>query len=378
MPTNRRFLREIFASFLQWLMINSKLAIEFDEIATYFEDFMLSYFLKNETNCHYVIKKFNDVHKRCNYLHFDNNPEIIAYNLFHFLNRYWRFQVIYLRLIEEGLLPIRKLPSDILEVGIGPGQGLFTLSDIFFLLKDYGWADQHKVLTEFEFHCDYVEKSRGFRQWLHHFTEYFDTRKGRHSGVPYHHGSFGDYYSLNFQELKHRLEINLIHEYVEEGLSWEEASFIVDQEKRDWKDRYHYNMLIFSNFITQLADIPRIKESLKSGCDSLRNGGILVIVGATHDPYPEIYKSISSEIRKIRYMYEELNTIQNTDSYSVTSQAFFERRLKSFYRRVYHQFEEFNVENEIPRKYLNKYFYNSEFRQPDWKLLVFRKQFNKR
>jgi hypothetical protein len=90
-------------------------------------------------------------------LSFNSDEEVAAYNIFHFLNRYFRFQKIYLTLINEGLLPIRKLSSDLLEVGLGPGQGSYALSDLYFLLKEYGLETQNKRLINLEFVFDYVE-----------------------------------------------------------------------------------------------------------------------------------------------------------------------------------------------------------------------------
>lgn len=342
---------------------------DFDEMAANLEDFLFYRYLNNKENCQKTIKKFSDVHENCNELFFDLNEEVAAYNIFHFLTRYYRFQKIYLTLINKGLLPIRKLPSDLLEVGLGPGQGSYALSDLYFLLKEYGLETQNKRLNNLEFVFNYVEKSKGFRDWLHLFGECLYERKGRQTGIPYHSGSYVTFEFLKFKPIEKKY-VNGFSDEDEESQYFSNSLYGEDRSS-DFLNKY--NMIVFSNFFTQVEQIPKMKETIRSCCYALRNGGIFVVIGATGEHYKKIYSSISNEVCAARFMRKIFSENQK-----IEKNEFIDRRFKKYYSNVYKTFDKFGLSQDIPEEFMQGYFNLEVFDQPRWKLLVFRKQLKHR
>lgn len=369
MVTNLFFLKHISDDFFDWCDSNRKFEGDFDNIATFFENFIFSNYLNNRELSIRIIGKFQDVRSRCNYLSFNDDKEVIAYNILHFLIRYHRFQIIYTKLFEGGLLPVRNKPSNILEIGLGPGQGLYALADLFYNLKEYGFKRDFKRLKNLNWTFDYAEQSNSFRRWLHPFSEDIFCRKSRHPMVPFHLGSFQNFYDLDFQRMKQYLQQSLIEGLIEDGCSKAEAQYILDHEEKYLKNPYSYNMLIFSNFFTQLKDIPKMKNPIHSGCRALENGGIIVIVGANNGNYPAIYRQLSKDICSINYMEEVLNEKQNS-----ILNDYFEERIIQYFDTIYHFFQNLEIENEIDPKIVEHYFNHKYSKSDTWKLLVFRKQ----
>ena len=55
--------------------------------------------------------------------------------------------------------------EELVVLDIGPAPSLYALSDIFYLLKNY-YKEKIKIK---EMNLGYVEQSRGFQNFLHHF-----------------------------------------------------------------------------------------------------------------------------------------------------------------------------------------------------------------
>lgn len=173
-------------------------------------------------------------------------------------------------MFEKGILPIRKLPSDILDIGTGPAISLYSLNDIFYLLKMYGEINDIPMLKNLNYNFDYVERNNGFRDFLHNFTEFINYSGPRNYAIPYHTGTFHEYKGLNMQKEKNKLKMGLIDDLMKEYDSDDEstsrtyAQHVIDHEETEWKDQYRYNIIIFSNFLTSPSGINEIKAELMS------------------------------------------------------------------------------------------------------------------
>ena len=191
----------------------------FCEIANLFMEYI---FEIDHNNWEEIVKELENVLSRCDEIDYQSDATAMAYAIWHFLDRYHRMQIMCTDLLKEGCLNRRK-QYDVLDVGTGPSQVLFALSDHF--------QNLNKIEKEISciFNSDYVEQSQGFRNFLHHFVEYALT-KGKQYLVPFHHGRTSNVFDIEFNEL------------IE---SWSTS--------RQGKYRYYkyrYDVVVFNNFLT--------------------------------------------------------------------------------------------------------------------------------
>lgn len=219
-----------------WLTETDFLWNRFNSLTTALENFILN-LLSDEIFAIKVASKFEDVLSRCDEIDYSEDETAVAYCILHFLPRYRMFQMIYSKLLSESLLPlkVKKNPIRTLDIGTGPGPSMYALSDIYSSLQIFGG-----VSSEFRQTQDYVEQSIGFRNILHHFTEIAnaDYRSDEIGwNVPYHHGSFRDFTSINF---------NPTYNY------WGFHKII----------RFRFNLITSSNFFTTVEQIANQKNEI--------------------------------------------------------------------------------------------------------------------
>jgi len=125
---------------------------------------------------------------------------------------------------------------------------------------------------------------------LHHFTEYanFKDESLAQWKVPYHHGTFYDFEEIDFNQL-----------YVFQDID-DDGDYIL----RRHRVKHRFDMVIFSNFLTEESQVERLKPQLYNCIKYLRNNGILIVVGA---------RAVSEKYSKA---YEELNKFIQTSKYS--------------------------------------------------------------
>lgn len=83
-----------------------------------------------------VCDRFDDVLRNCDTITYNENGVSCAYAILHFLDRYHRFQLIFLELIEKKKLPIKE-SIDIIDIGSGPGPSMYATSDMYNLYRLY-------------------------------------------------------------------------------------------------------------------------------------------------------------------------------------------------------------------------------------------------
>jgi ribosomal protein RSM22 (predicted rRNA methylase) len=380
--TNRHLQREIYQDFLNWATEEGYLFSNFNSVASCLEEFLCNHVFNNKGSCKLVAEKSYDVLGKCDSLGFNNVGEVYGYVSLHFLERYYRFQLIYLSMLEKGILPVRKLQANILDIGTGPAVALYSLNDIFYLLNLYGKMNDIPLLMNFNYHFDYVERSNGFRDFLHYFTEFINHKVSRNYAIPYHYGTFHEYNGLNLQREKNRLRLRLIDELMEdydsadEGISRAYAQYVIDHEETEWKDRYRYNMIIFSNFLTSPSGINEIQAELISDFRSLRNGGTIVFVGGSFGKYSEIYDKLYNILR-IRYCRLVLKKPKMSHNYDDE----FSKTIRDFYKNVFDHLLDSGCDIYVPEKakeHINGIINNVEGKgKSTWSLYVFQKRLNR-
>lgn len=325
----------------EWLKKSDFNYKRFCLLAELLEQFLLEHRLNDDKFTRQVASKFEDVLSKCDEIDYEDDATATAYGILHFLNRYHRFQLNFVKLIEHRFLPARSYEMDILDVGTGPGPALFAVSDAYTSLKLFAEDSNIKRLKNLKFKCDYVERSNGFRQWLHHLTEYVNyfSEKQPNWEVPYHHGTFNDFTGIEFNEISGYWTTNWDGDYI--------------FKKRTIKHRF--NLIIFSNFLTRLEQVEEIKQELINSARYLRNKGVLIIVGGIGKHYPKIYNNIEEILTgedyntwKFYANCKKLKIRQNTLSFSYDDR--FGERIKEFNKKIIERFDEYDAINWIPGK----------------------------
>lgn len=338
----------------KWLTDTDFLWNRFNSLTTALENFILE-LISDDVFATKVASRFEDVLSRCDEIDYSENETAIAYCILHFLPRYRMFQMIYSKLLIENLLPlkIKKNPVRTLDIGTGPGPSMYALSDIYSSFQLFGG-----VSSEFQQTQDYVEQSIGFRNILHHFTEIAnaDYRSDEIGwNVPYHHGSFGDFTSINF---------NPMYSY------WGFPKII----------RYRFNLITCSNFFTTVGQVENQKNEIIDCVRHLRHCGVFLVVGAKSEKstannknYSKIYSIIKQLVTTGDYSTRLIKAwakpIEITDNlFSVDSTDRFGKRIVSFYNAIIGNLSERKIDEHIPSRVRTKIL---EGTRPDY-------QFNNR
>jgi ribosomal protein RSM22 (predicted rRNA methylase) len=251
----------------------------------------------------------------CDEIDYEQDDLAIAYSIIHFLDRYHRFQKSYMKLLDHKFLPIARKPIEILDVGTGSGSALFAISDTYNSIKEFGKETGNISLSNIEFKNDYVERSSGFRNWLHHFTEYVNYPKlDIPWQVPFHHGTFHNFEDINF---------NLKSDYGD----------------RTYIDKKRYNIVVFSNFLTKAEHIVLWENQIRNCFRFLRNKGKLVVVGGIGPKYQEIYTTLDKTLLNFNfsnklYIGKCNKLLVNQDHLQFDLSDRYGKRLKEYFKAI--------------------------------------------
>ena len=214
-----------------------------------------------------IIAELTNVIGKCDEIDFQKDEMAVAYAIWHFLDRYHRFQIMLQTLIDKGCLIYKECRYDVLDIGTGPSQTLFALSDYFSELNCIDGSANIFLKSE------YVERSEGFRNFLHRFVEFAMMKEKRYL-VPFHFAKSTDAFNIPFNETVP---------------SWYKRS-------RDIKIKSRYDIVVFNNFLTNPDFMNTFTEQLKTICRFIRNNGLLIVIGARNQlpKYAEVYSIIQS------------------------------------------------------------------------------------
>lgn len=278
----------VFRVFKAESELRSQRGRRFLELHYLLRDFLSSRVRSDTENSNHIASQLLNVLNRCDEITYEEQGTAEAYALIHFLDRYHRFQIIFDTLYANKIMPIKTRKIDILDIGTGPGPSMYAISDFYTSLHEVS-STQRSAKDNDVFSIDYVERSREFRNWLHHFTEhvnyYCPTKKPWK--VPFHHGTFDEFKGLKFNR----------HEtYYDQD---DDGELIT----RSYIEKYRFDVVIFSNFLTTKEQVVSYSNEIKDCVRFLRNKGILIVVGATSSKskYSEVYDEISKAILSENY-----------------------------------------------------------------------------
>lgn len=253
-----------------------------------------------------------DVLSNCDNLNFDND-EVEAYGLLHFLDRYHRFQKIFTRIFLRGYFPTPTYPIDVLDIGCGPAPSLFALKDFVEVLRQFGQLYGNKKLQNIQINLDYLERSEAFRRWVSRYLE-FSPITGKTYYDSFEQGSFREFEGLDFRKVKTEYRNWLIQEIEDEfWRAGEEinGALYVDHIETDWKHKYRYNMIIMSNFLTDVTQVEKFNKELISASYSLRNHGILIVITGATSKYDDIIKRLKYILLSRQYNTKKVKASLN-------------------------------------------------------------------
>ncbi len=384
---------------INWIERNNYFYKRFCYLSDILEYYLINYVLVSRERAKSIAENLLDVIKKCNTVDYNKKGVPEAYTILHFLDRYHRFQLISKLLLKYYKLPIKRKKIDIIGVGTGPAPSLFAISDIYTLLKIYGKETNKLVFKELKFKTDYVENSYGWRNWLHRFLEFANgTNEERYRmdyekyrpidfrwSVPYQHGSFNNAKGLDFRKRKQELFMSLKTKYEIGENYFSQYSFEYDFPY--WRHSNRYNLVIFSNFFTQISLVNNLKLELRSFADSLRKRGLIIIVGAKGDPrkrtddYHAIYDKISLILEDDKYYKKKsigfCKKIKFPLEISYEWSNSYGKKMQSFYKSILNKFEDLKVKQDIPTEaldFLENRIKNNEFKIK-WATHIFRKGF---
>ncbi len=347
--------------FVEWVRNNDLLYDRFQHLSFLLKSYLIEKVLVDTDTTERVVLRFHDVLNNCNNITYNETGIVEAYSIFHFLDRYHRFQEIFISLIEQNSLPVfRRRTIQILDIGTGPAPALFAISDIYDLIREFGKLKAITNLENLQIQCDYVERSQEFRRWLHNFTEYVNYKSDKyHWQVPYHHGSFDEFKNIQLTRKIYKDNKYTSYLYKEVNLS--------------------FDLIITSNFFTEEYQLDSLSNELNNLVLRLRNRGLLLVVGARGSVYPKIYEKLSTIVEDGKYsnykfkayskkIFEQDFNYSYLDKYGIL--------LKDLVQSILNRIRELNVEDKIPTrvaKTLNSTISNKYDKEIAWRTLVFKK-----
>jgi hypothetical protein len=264
-----------------------------------------------------VCKCFSDVFRRCDEISYDEPGMHIAYVLFHFLDRYYRFQLTYLKLITDGIFPLKE-SINVLDIGTGPGPSMYAISDLLDLFIEYETTIYGRSVIE-RINIDYAERSASFRHFLHIFTELLLSKGGK-CHVPFHFGTWHDVNELDFSgkmDFVNSLWIN---------------GELIYKEVQTRKVRRSFDIVVYSNFLTNENIVDKFTIQIMKSAFYLKNKGLFLLVGANPNSkkYSPVYKKVDQMLSNQKYtnkryrggLKKTINALEMSYSYRDKSSAY--------------------------------------------------------
>jgi len=273
----------MYSKFVNWVEENDYLYKNFCDIEKCLNQYLSMTIGDNQRLKEHICNNFNTVLGKCDQISYDEDGVPEAYIILHFLDRYHRFQLMLLDMFRSATFPIKK-KIRIMDIGTGPGPSLYAISDMVALYQQY----EMEVYGESQIEAvemDYVEQSQGFRAFLHRMTEILMDYRER-IYVPFHFGNYYDASKLDFS-----------------GKISREASICVDgaytyREHYEEKVAKSFDLVVYSNFLTNMDVMVRFEQQLKSAAFYLRNRGKILVVGGNpkDKKYEPVYQRIDELI----------------------------------------------------------------------------------
>ena len=315
--------------FLTSLESSGKRFYVFDQLATALETLLLDHVLADNVEvsageaCTQFASALPLVLSNCDEPIYNAPFVAEAYAFIHLLERYRRFCQVLDVLLSAGFLPMRDCGIDILDVGVGPGPALYAISDFYAQLAEYAEAEGIAELITAQPKLHSVEASYPMVQVMHWISEL-----SRRSG-PFQR-TLASFHGIDFAQLRIE-ERDAIVRALERDEPWTTISSL-----GAWQDKWRFNFGIFSYFLTNESIVRETTNELQSLFESMRAGGVVVMLGAVAGKYRRIYKAVDGIakrelMRRIERRHSRI-VVNYSDRYAL--------RIKAVYQKVWQHLEQ--------------------------------------
>lgn len=263
-----------------------------------------------------ILVEYPQVLGRCDQLTFDEQAQAVAYLILHLPDRYCRLFHVLERLLASGRLPIGKNNRfAAIDIGAGPGPGIFAIRSFYALLARYAALHAPSWPIAAIGYSHVVERGQAMHRVMHLFAEALLVAEGsysyseadpsepnpcaeqlKQSAIPFG-ARFDDFTVLDVWNEHHAVRKHLADELYRQDeleLSYEGAKRLAYEAQIEQPSAYALAVML--NFLTPGSDaltlFSEAIDRLMSG--TLVPGGTILILGATSSDYQEIYQDLDS------------------------------------------------------------------------------------
>ena len=251
----------------------------------------------------------------CDQLKFDEPAQALAYLLLHMPDRYCRMFQLLEQLLISARLPIGKNDRfAVIDIGAGPGPGIFAIRGFYAVLAQYVTLHDPSWRVAPLGYSNVVERSRAMPWVMHHFAEALVAAERGHSyfgggersepnpcaqqlqvsATPFGAG-YDDFSTLDVWGGYHAARMRLANELYREDdleLSCEGANRLAYQERINPPSAYALAVMMY--FLTPGSKaLTRFSEAIERlMADGLVPGGTILVLGATRKDWQAIYRQL--------------------------------------------------------------------------------------
>ena len=261
-----------------------------------------------------VIEQYPQVLSRCDDLQFDDPAQALAYLIHHVPDRYCRMFQVLERLLLSNRLPLgRRDNFAAIDIGAGPGPGIFAIRSFYAALACYARLRDPSWRVATLGYASVVERSKAMPWIMHHFAEALIVREqgragtdsDRHgesdpcleqlkqSSVPFG-ADYVDFSALDVRKEHQRARRNLADElYWDDSLELSRAGANRLAHAEPIGRPSGYALAGMMNFLTTAGAVPKFSEAIERLMrGSLVPGGTVLVLGGPGSKYQEIYTEL--------------------------------------------------------------------------------------
>ncbi|WP_261556255.1 hypothetical protein [Frankia tisae] len=262
-----------------------------------------------------VVEAFPSVLRHCDELAFDSLTEAVTYLALHLPDRYCRVFSVLERLLMLGILPLgRSRGFAAIDIGAGPGPGIFALRGFYAALSCFARQQASDWTIAVLGHAEVVERGIGMSRVMHYFAEHLEMAERGHdpdlmipdmparppspcvaelaaSRIP-SGATYVDFGSFDLRGAHALARRRLAWELAEElEVSDAFASRLAQQEPIGVPSAVA--IAVMTNFLTKADAVPTFEAAIRRlMAGALVPGGLIVVLGAVGGQYPEIYAEL--------------------------------------------------------------------------------------
>jgi ribosomal protein RSM22 (predicted rRNA methylase) len=272
----------------------------------------------NPHRAQWVVRQYPRVLKCCDELQFNDPAQALAYLILHLPDRYCRMFQVLERLLLSAKLPLGRSPSfAAIDIGAGPGPGIFAIRSFYTALAHYSViCDPQRSVATLGL-TDIVERSRAMPYVMNRFAmalgiiERGYDAPGRppgpvspnpcvaelgRSAMP-DYVSYDDFTTLDVREEHNRARRAWAAQlYQDEDLTPSEAHWYAYKEPISTPSSYA--LAVMMNFLTTTDAIPKFEGAIERLMRrSLVPGGTILVLGGVGGKYRDIYLELDRRAR---------------------------------------------------------------------------------